>query len=386
VNGTAGPSVVMRVAVVHNLQAGGARRRLSEQLKALPDSTVELCPAGAETITADAIVVPLELAAPRVPRALRPALRYRDLLAVVRAWHDAASRIARLGVDVVFANPCQFLQAPAALLWTRVPTLYFCDEPRRVDYEPAAAQTRNPRTAMLYAPLYRAQRWLDRRAATAATELATNSRYTMQLIERSYGRHAGVVPLGVPDSFGPPQTPASSGHVLSVGTLIPSKGHDLVLQACAMGRVRRRVMLVAPRGDQQEEHRLRRLAARLGVELDIRTHIGDDELRVLYQTAQATLYLAEREPLGLASLEAQACGCPVVVADEGGLPETVVPGRTGFVVPRDAGAAAQALDAFDDEGMRRAMARAAAAHGRAASWRRSGQAIRERLEDLCRAD
>jgi glycosyltransferase involved in cell wall biosynthesis len=376
----------MRVAVVHNLQPGGAHRRLSEQLKALPESTVELCPAGAETITADPVVLPLTMAAPRVPRVVRPALRYADLVAVVRAWREAASRIAGLGVDVVFANPCQYLQAPAALLWTRVPTLYFCDEPRRVDYEPAATAMRNPRTAVPYAPLYRVQRSLDRRATTAATELATNSRYTMQLIERSYGRHAGVVPLGVPDSFGPPATPTASGHVLSVGTLIPSKGHDLVVQACAISRARRPVMLVAPRGDQREEHRLRGLAARLGVELDIRTRIEDDELRRLYQTAQATLYLAEREPLGLASLEAQACGCPVVVADEGGLPETVVPGRTGFVVPRDADAAARALDAFEDDGVRHAMARAAAEHGRAASWGRSGQAIRERLEALCRAD
>jgi glycosyltransferase involved in cell wall biosynthesis len=121
------------------------------------------------------------------------------------------------------------------------------------------------------------------------------------------------------------------------------------------------------------------------VELDIRTQISDDELRMLYQTAQATLYLAEGEPLGLASLEAQACGCPVVVADEGGLPETVVPGQTGFVVSRDPRAAGRALDALADQAARHAMARAAAEHGRRANWRRSGEAIRERLEALCPA-
>jgi glycosyltransferase involved in cell wall biosynthesis len=373
----------MRVAVVHNLQAGGAHRRLTEQLKALPNSTVEVCPAGALPITADAVVVPLPVAAARMPRALRPPLRYFDLLVLLHTWRQAARRITALHVDVVFANPCQYLQAPAALLWTRLPTLYFCDEPRRVDYEAAAAASRSRRTAMLYAPLYQAQRWLDRRATTAATDLVTNSRYTMRLIHRSYGRHADVVPLGVPDSFRPGTAPGSGGHVLSVGTLIPAKGHDLVLQACAMSKERRRVVVVAPRGDEQEEERLRRLAAGLLVDLDIRTRISDDELMMLYQTAQATLYLAEGEPLGLASLEAQACGCPVVVADEGGLPETVVPGRTGFVVSRDPRAAGQALDALADHTSREAMARAAAEHGGRASWGRSGEAIRERLEALC---
>jgi glycosyltransferase involved in cell wall biosynthesis len=375
----------MRVAVVHNLQAGGAHRRLTEQLKALPDSTVEVCPAGALPITADAVIVPLRVAAPRVPRVLRPPLRYLDLLALLHAWRHAARRITRLQMDVVFANPCQYLQAPAALLWTSLPTLYFCDEPRRVDYEAAAADSRSRRTATLYAPLYQAQRQVDRRATRAATELVTNSRYTMGLIHRSYGRHADVVPLGVPDSFRPAAAPASCGHVLSVGALIPAKGHDLVLQACAIGKERRRVVVVAPRSEEHEEERLRRLAASVRVELDIRTQISDDELRMLYQTAQATLYLAEGEPLGLASLEAQACGCPVVVADEGGLPETVVPGQTGFVVSRDPRAAGRALDALADQTARHAMARAAAEHGRHANWRRSGEAIRERLEALCPA-
>jgi colanic acid/amylovoran biosynthesis glycosyltransferase len=38
------------------------------------------------------------------------------------------------------------------------------------------------------------------------------------------------------------------------------------------------------------------------------------------------------EGLGLVALEAQQVGTPVVVYDTGGLPETLVPGRTGFVV------------------------------------------------------
>jgi glycosyltransferase involved in cell wall biosynthesis len=374
----------MRVAVVHNLQAGGAHRRLSEQMKALPGTTVEICPEGALPVTAAAVVMPLRAGASRVPRVLRPPLRYVDLAALLYTWRRVARRVAALHADVVFANPCHFLQAPAALLWARAPTLYFCDEPRRVDYEPAAAATRNARTAVVYAPLYRAQRWLDRRATTAASRLVTNSRYTSGQIRRSYARHADVVQLGVPDSFRPSHAPVA-GHVLSVGTLIPSKGHDLALHACALAQPRRRLVVVAPSACAPEEGRLRGLAARLGAEIEIRTGIDDDELRTLYQTAHATAYLAAREPLGLASLEAQACGCPVVVADEGGLPETVLPGRTGFVVARDAHAARQALDTLADESLRRTMGEAAAAHARRATWRASGETILGHLEALWRA-
>ena len=38
------------------------------------------------------------------------------------------------------------------------------------------------------------------------------------------------------------------------------------------------------------------------------------------------------EGLGLAALEAAACGLPVIVGDSGGAPETVLDGETGFVV------------------------------------------------------
>ena len=41
------------------------------------------------------------------------------------------------------------------------------------------------------------------------------------------------------------------------------------------------------------------------------------------------------EGLGLAALEAAACGLPVIVGASGGAPESLRPGETGFVVPPD---------------------------------------------------
>ena len=369
----------MRIAVVHNLGPGGAHRRLSEQVANLDAELVEVCLSTAAPMTRDAIVVPYRPLAPRLPRAARPPLRYVDLARLERAWRRVASVLERVSPDVVYANPCRFLQAPAALLATTAPSLYFCDEPRGAPAE--LAETRNPRTRMLYGRLHAAESRLDRAATGSATALATNSEFTARAIRGAYGRDAAVLPMGIPPAFTPSWE--APEHLLSVGTLIPDKGHDIVLRAASLARTRWPVMIVAPRPDAGEEQRLRGLAAQLGIELNIHVGVSDAALASAYRRAQATLYLAREEPFGLVSLEAQACASPVIVTAAGGLPETLRHGETGWAVPRDASAAAAHLDLLDDPDLRLRIARCAATRAAEASWARATAELERLLATVC---
>jgi len=373
----------MRVAVVHNMKVGGALRTLEQHLAHCTFEWREFRLSTAAPLADDADVTRHVVRAERVHRALRPPLRYADLLALVAAWRRVNERVNDYAPDVVLCHSCQFLQTPPLLSWTPSPTLYFCHEPRRVDYEQEAASTRNTRTRALYAPLHALERRFDRDAARSATALITNSAYTATTIRAAYGREARPVPFGVNEIFTPAQTPAPPRHVLSVGALVASKGHDLVIEAAARTTRGWPVVVVAPRADPHEEARLERAARKLDVALDLRVGISDEELRELYRTAVATCYLARREPLGLVSVEAQASGCPVIVADEGGLPETLVDGETGWAVAREADVVARRLDELAEDGARRqAMARAAAAYGGKASWARAAAAVETSLREL----
>jgi glycosyltransferase involved in cell wall biosynthesis len=374
----------VKVAFVHNLKAGGAHRTMSEHMRHLGFETAEFCLQTAVPVSPAARITPLAPLAPRVPAPARPPLRYLDMVALMTAWRRLARAVERSGAEVIVAHPCQFLQCPPALLHTEIRSVYFCHETRRVDYEPTAGGQRSRLTRPVYAALYAWERRTDRAAVARAGTLVTNSDFTAGRILAAYGRTAEVLPLGVAGIFTPDERPRPAAHVLGVGALIPSKGHDLVLAAVARSAVRLPVILVAPQSAPDEEARLRALAGRLGVALEIRVGISDQALRDLYRAALATLYLAREEPLGLVSLEAQACGCPVIVAAAGGLPETLLEGETGWAVPRDAAQAARRLDLLSAPGARERIGTAASRHASAFTWEASTRELQRVLAPYAR--
>jgi glycosyltransferase involved in cell wall biosynthesis len=374
----------MNVALVHNQQVGGAHRRIVEQLRHLgPDMDVtEVTFATAVPVTDAPVIVPLSFFDGRAHPVVRPATRYLDLLALMRAYRQLAEVVRGLAPDVVWMNPCHILQAmwlPPDLAGRSV---FYCDEPRRIDYEVALRQATRLRTRMLYWPLRRTSRYLDRSTFTHIPRIATNSSYTSGQILEAYGHASEVVRCGVSERFRPPAGPSPRKHLLSVGNLIPTKGHDLVIAAAGRAGLELPVVIVSHKSNPDEERRLQGIADRSGVSLDLRIGPDDDELVELYQSARVTLYLSIREPFGLVSTEAQACGSPVVVSDEGGLPESIVPGVTGWAVARDAASVAARLVDFGDVEVADRFGAAAAANAANWSWADSSRRLKAMLLEV----
>ena len=129
-----------------------------------------------------------------------------------------------------------------------------------------------------------------------------------------------------------------------VSRFVPRKGHTRVLRAAAELRARGHQVEVLMVGWGRLERRVRGLAGRLGVPTRFDVGVPWERLPALYREMDAFVMPArsrwfglEIEGLGIVYLEAAATGLPVVAGSSGGAPETVDPGKTGFVADSVAG-------------------------------------------------
>ena len=135
-----------------------------------------------------------------------------------------------------------------------------------------------------------------------------------------------------PSAFERPAV-ARGRAVVYAGRLAVEKGVDVLLRAAAAARVQ---LWIA--GDGPERGRLERLAEQLGLGYTpCLGHLEGSKLRELVAGA-ACVAVPSRwyENLPFSVLEALALGVPVVAARIGGIPEVVVDGENGYLVPSGA--------------------------------------------------
>jgi glycosyltransferase involved in cell wall biosynthesis len=202
------------------------------------------------------------------------------------------------------------------------------------------------------------------RAAIAGSESAA-----AVLRAKGYGGPLAVIPqFGVdPEQFRPATQEPSRGDpgVLRVGYaggLLPEKGVDLLLRACAGLRGAWRLALA---GEGSAAGALRALAGALGVaeRVTFCGRIGSAEMAPFYRSLDV-LALPSRtlpnwkEQFGRVLIEAMACGVAVVGSDSGEIPRVV--GNAGLVFAEDDADALRAhlQRLLDDPAARRALAEA----------------------------
>ncbi len=230
------------------------------------------------------------------------------------------------------------------------PNLWYCYTPTRMFYDQRDAILRR----LSFGSRVAARLWtsaysvLDRRAVRHCDRIVAISENVRGRVRRTYGREAEVVypPVetsryrfdGVGDSW------------LSVTRLYPEKRIDLQLET--FRRLPHEKLTIVggyAKGGKTEEY-LASLKPPPNVTL--LGEISQDAVVTLYARCRGLVTTAVDEDFGLTPVEAMASGKCVLATDEGGYRETVVPGKTGYLLPPDAEAFARKIRELDEDALR----------------------------------
>jgi glycosyltransferase involved in cell wall biosynthesis len=197
----------------------------------------------------------------------------------------------------------------------------YCHTPMRALWElPHEEVLRAP---ALLRPLIRtlllALRGWDFATASRVDHFVANSRLTSDRIRKHYRRDSIVVhpPIEI-DRFVPGDVEVGDYYLIAARN-VPYKRIDLAIEAAE--RLGRRLVVVGEGTDRLAKES--RCVTFLG-------KVSDDKLRALMQSARALLF-PQKEDFGMALLEVNACGRPVIAYGAGGALETVLDGRTGVL-------------------------------------------------------
>ncbi|MBM3464191.1 MAG: glycosyltransferase family 4 protein [Armatimonadetes bacterium] len=173
--------------------------------------------------------------------------------------------------------------------------------------------------------LHRIRQW-DVTTASRVDVFVANSRFIAARINKVYRRTATVIYPPVDDAWYAMGGAEREDFFVTASRMVSYKRIDLIVEAFSQLPGHRLVVI----GDGPDEARIR---AKAGANVSFLGHAPAEVLRDHVQRARAFVFAAE-EDFGIAPVEAQMCGTPVIALGRGGVRETVVDGETGVFFPR----------------------------------------------------
>lgn len=163
-------------------------------------------------------------------------------------------------------------------------------------------------------------RWYDKKAAQNPDFIISNSKYVQDWVRSHYGRESILIypPVDIESfSLGSHQQP----FYVTVGRLEPYKRFDLLIDAFNENGFE---LVVIGDGSQRSQ-----LEQQANSNISFTGYLTATEINQYLGDARAFVY-AGKEDFGIAPLEAQATGAPVICLNAAGTAETVLDGQTGI--------------------------------------------------------
>jgi glycosyltransferase involved in cell wall biosynthesis len=223
----------MRIALVHNLKAGGQKHAIYEELTYLTKNhTVDVYTLS----SSDEKNWPLQdLAHKFVSYQYLPPNHFpQSIISIYTELNSIYKKMAQdidAGeYDVAYINPDYLLQSPYVLSYLKTPTLYHAAEPKREFYEAIPRRSKVLNYWLTY-PFRFPIKLIDSLNARKANKIMVNSKFSKRRVDFAYSSDSIVNYLGVNTNVFRCIDSPKKNIVLSVGSLSLLKGHDFIIQS-----------------------------------------------------------------------------------------------------------------------------------------------------------
>lgn len=311
----------LRIAIMHDWLPvyGGAERVLEQIINVFPEadlfSMVDLIPDGQRDFLQNKPVRTSFIQ--KLPFARTKYRSYLPLMPLAVEQFDFSS------YDLILSS--SYAVAKGIITGPDQLHICYCHSPIRYawdlqnQYLATAGLTKGPKSWITRSILHYMRSW-DAQSASRVDSFIANSQFVARRIEKTYRREAAVIHPPV-DLAGFTLQPEKEGYYLTASRMVPYKRIDLIVEAFS----------------QMPEHELRvigegpefeKIKAKAGPNVKMLGYQSFAVLKEQMQKARAFVFAAE-EDFGIAPVEAQACGTPVIAFGKGGVTETVIDGETG---------------------------------------------------------
>lgn len=314
----------MRIAIIHELPPGGARRAVNEiSLRLKKRHIVDLFLIDENSNRKEFKYFNRVNFFKFIPMSWKGknwiVRIYKDSLELVWLFllhRKISSKINSGKYDIAFVHGSKYTEAPFLLRLLQIPSFFYCHNPHnRKVYELIFSNNDLDIVRKKYEKINLfVRKIIDVKNIKRATYIISNSVYTQLNVYKTYGIASEVYYLGVDDSFFTIKEDKKDIDILFIGSYHPVDGYQYLEQALKNMKIKLKTKVVAIEDGWIDQEK---------------------EIRDLYQRSKIFVALAENEPFGLSVLEAMACGIPVIAFDEGGYKETVMHNKTGYLISKN---------------------------------------------------
>lgn len=335
--------MVVKVAIFHNTPGGGGIRLLNQVHSCLEKSGV--------------LVEQYTITEPSGVKSVDP---YDDHKIFVKPWvgfiqrlvwictvlpsihQKLATEINQQKFDFVIVTHDYFTKSPYICRYLKSKVYYLLHEPQREFYENFKIHCLDVKD--LVANILRFPiKLIEIQNTKFVDKIYVNSKYSQGVIKKIFGRESTIIyPRVDTEYFCPDRKVKKENLILSIGGLSKVKGHDFIIKSLypLLGRY---TLVIIGSGRNKDLEYLKKLASNKRKFIRFESNFSDYKILNLYRKSLLLCIGARLEPFGLTSLEAQSVGTPVVGVAEGGIPETIINGETGYTVPRESTAFLEAV-------------------------------------------